>query len=174
MLGLALIVGAILGLSGVYQPSTLTDLVNRLGFVAEWLYFTLTTSSAYQATPGKLALGLKATDEEGRRIGLLRANVRYWSKLFSAFLLLIGFFDGSLHGPEAGAPRQDRRDAGDPGIPIGGSWTGGPQARSGGWRSGSTTSRKAYFTTAGRSKWRGPTRRRSLRGASRSRQFRVS
>lgn len=89
--GLALIVGGILGLSGTYQTVPVTDLANRLGFVVEWLYFTLMTNGANQATYGKMAVGIKVTDESGRRIGLGRANARYWSKILSALLLVIGF-----------------------------------------------------------------------------------
>lgn len=89
--GLALIVGGILGLSGAYQTVPFSDLANRLGLIAEWLYYTLMTSGPNQATYGKMAVGIKVTDESGRRIGLGRANARFWSKLLSTLLLFIGF-----------------------------------------------------------------------------------
>jgi len=89
--GLALIVGGVLGLSGMYQSVPVSDLANRWGFVVEWLYFTLMTSGPNQATYGKMAVGIKVTDQAGRRIGLGRANVRFWSKILSALLLFLGF-----------------------------------------------------------------------------------
>jgi uncharacterized RDD family membrane protein YckC len=58
-----------------------------------WSYFTVLESSKAQATWGKRLLGLRVTDPEGQRIGFLRANIRYWSKLpffffFFAFLIV--------------------------------------------------------------------------------------
>ncbi|MGH8184093.1 MAG: RDD family protein [Rhodanobacteraceae bacterium] len=60
-------------------------------FVIAWLYFALCEASAWQATPGKLALGLKVTDECGRRIGFGRASGRYFGKLLSGLILDIGY-----------------------------------------------------------------------------------
>jgi uncharacterized RDD family membrane protein YckC len=48
-------------------------------------------SSPYQATFGKALLGLKVTDEKGRRISFARATIRYWSKVHSARLHIAGF-----------------------------------------------------------------------------------
>jgi uncharacterized RDD family membrane protein YckC len=62
-----------------------------LGLVASWLYFALMESSPRQATVGKLALGLAVTDENGRRIGFGRATGRYFAKIISSIILLIGF-----------------------------------------------------------------------------------
>ena len=62
-----------------------------LGLVLNWLYFTLFESSSKQATPGKMALGIVVTDLNGERISFGRANVRYWSKIVSALILLIGY-----------------------------------------------------------------------------------
>jgi uncharacterized RDD family membrane protein YckC len=56
-----------------------------------WLYFAWCESSAWQATPGKLAMGLRVTDLNGRRISFPRALGRYAAKLLSAMTLLIGF-----------------------------------------------------------------------------------
>lgn len=61
------------------------------GIVVLWLYFALCESSALQATPGKLALGLQVTDEYGQRIGFGRATGRYFGKYISALILGIGF-----------------------------------------------------------------------------------
>ncbi|SEJ26817.1 RDD family protein [Frateuria terrea] len=56
-----------------------------------WLYFAICESSAWQATVGKLAMGIRVTDLEGRRIGFWRALGRYAAKILSWFILAIGF-----------------------------------------------------------------------------------
>lgn len=62
-----------------------------IGIVIMWLYFALCESSGWQATPGKLALGLQVTDVFGQRIGFGRATGRYFGKYVSALILGIGF-----------------------------------------------------------------------------------
>ncbi|NWO06793.1 MAG: RDD family protein [Alteromonadaceae bacterium] len=62
-----------------------------LGILIQWLYFTVSESSSWQATLGKKMFGLKVTDMTGKRIGFGKANARYWSKIISAIILLIGF-----------------------------------------------------------------------------------
>jgi uncharacterized RDD family membrane protein YckC len=61
------------------------------GIVVTWLYFALCEASSWQATPGKLALGLQVTDEYGNRIGFGRASGRFFGKFISALILCIGF-----------------------------------------------------------------------------------
>lgn len=61
------------------------------GIVILWLYFALCESSGWQATPGKLALGLQVTDECGQRIGFGRATGRNFGKYVSMLILGIGF-----------------------------------------------------------------------------------
>jgi uncharacterized RDD family membrane protein YckC len=56
-----------------------------------WLYSALLESSSYQATLGKMALGLKVTDLEGRRISFARATGRHFAKILSGMLLCVGF-----------------------------------------------------------------------------------
>ena len=56
-----------------------------------WLYYALCECSAWQATPGKLALGLRVTDEYGRRIGFGRATGRFFGKFLSGAILDIGY-----------------------------------------------------------------------------------
>ncbi len=55
------------------------------------LYFTLCESSAWQGTLGKLALGIRVTDRQGKRISFPRALGRYFAKFLSAIILGIGF-----------------------------------------------------------------------------------
>jgi len=63
-----------------------------LGTLIQWLWFTIAESSKWQATIGKKLVGLKVTDENGKRISFGKANGRYWSKIISTLILFIGFF----------------------------------------------------------------------------------
>ncbi|WP_394707022.1 RDD family protein [uncultured Erythrobacter sp.] len=65
-----------------------SDLV---GLVAGIIYFVGFESSSYQATPGKMALGLIVTDLNGGRISPGKAVGRYFAKILSSLILLIGF-----------------------------------------------------------------------------------
>lgn len=62
-----------------------------IGLVIGIAYFVGFESSSYQATPGKMALGLIVTDSDGRRISPMRAVGRYFAKILSAMILLIGY-----------------------------------------------------------------------------------
>ncbi len=64
---------------------------NVLGWIVSWLYFTISESSRWQATPGKKLLGLRVTDLNGGRIGFGKANGRYWAQILSVITLLIGY-----------------------------------------------------------------------------------
>ncbi|HEX7754947.1 MAG TPA: RDD family protein [Niabella sp.] len=64
---------------------------NTIPFVIQWLYFAFMESSPRQATLGKMALGLKVTSMDGRRITFLNATGRYFAKIISALILLIGY-----------------------------------------------------------------------------------
>lgn len=54
-------------------------------------YFVVMESSTYQATPGKMAVGIKVGDENGEQISFLNALGRYFAKFISAIVLCIGF-----------------------------------------------------------------------------------
>ena len=56
-----------------------------------WMYFAVSESSAWQATIGKLALGIRVTDLDGARISFPRALGRYPAKYLSAVIFGIGF-----------------------------------------------------------------------------------
>lgn len=58
---------------------------------AGWLYEAGLESSKYQATLGKMALGMKVTDLNGYRISFARATGRHFAKILSAIILFIGF-----------------------------------------------------------------------------------
>lgn len=60
-------------------------------FCFAWLYFASLESSKWQATIGKRVLGLKVVDLKGKRVSFWRATARYFSKLLSRLILMIGF-----------------------------------------------------------------------------------
>ncbi|MCL2310674.1 MAG: RDD family protein [Proteobacteria bacterium] len=62
-----------------------------LSIVLSLLYFTLCESSRWQATIGKLVIGLKVTDTSGNRLSFLRALGRYAAHFVTNLTLLIGY-----------------------------------------------------------------------------------
>ena len=56
-----------------------------------WIYCVAFESSSRQATPGKMALGIKVTDLNGRRIGFGKATGRSLGKIVSGVIFYIGF-----------------------------------------------------------------------------------
>lgn len=59
--------------------------------IPNWLYYALLESSAKQGTLGKIVLGMKVVDYNNQRISFTRATGRYFSKIISAIILMIGF-----------------------------------------------------------------------------------
>jgi uncharacterized RDD family membrane protein YckC len=78
-------------LSGDGRSSGIDAVVNLVSFLGGWLYSALMESSRKQATLGKMALSISVTDLDGRRISFGRATGRYFAKILSAIILLIGF-----------------------------------------------------------------------------------
>lgn len=68
-----------------------TWVYSTLTTVITWLYFATLESSAWQATIGKLALGVRVTDLKGARISFARGLGRYAAKFVSYIILLVGF-----------------------------------------------------------------------------------
>jgi len=92
------LLGVVVGILGAAAkaPPVGTQLVGALaGFLVgtgiSWLYCAYLESSSRQATVGKMALSLRVTDLEGRRISFGRATGRHFSKYVSALTLLIGY-----------------------------------------------------------------------------------
>ena len=54
-------------------------------------YFAGMESSKNMATLGKMALDLRVVDENGNQLSFLRATGRYFAKILSGLLLLIGY-----------------------------------------------------------------------------------
>lgn len=92
---------AILGVSPTSSSTQVTNLLNTnlseylgvyfITIVITLLYFALMESSKYQATLGKMVLGIKVTDLNGDKISLGRAIGRYLGKIISGFIFCIGF-----------------------------------------------------------------------------------
>jgi uncharacterized RDD family membrane protein YckC len=90
--------GMIFGIGAVSTGTDLSDpagggniMLQLISIVIGVAYFAGMESSSWQATVGKKALGLVVTDLNGQRLGLGRAIGRYFGKILSALILLIGF-----------------------------------------------------------------------------------
>jgi uncharacterized RDD family membrane protein YckC len=88
--------GLRLGIFGGKQLGAVFALKFMGGTLIHWLYWAGMESSGYQATLGKVALGLKVTDLQGEPISFGRATGRYFGKFISALLLGIGFLMAGL------------------------------------------------------------------------------
>ncbi len=56
-----------------------------------WLYYALMESSKLRGTLGKMALNIRVTDMDGGQISFGRATGRYFGKILSSFIFLIGY-----------------------------------------------------------------------------------
>ncbi len=79
------------GLSMVLDLGVAAVANTLIGLVGTWLYYALMEASENQGTLGKMALGIKVTDVEGKRIGFGRATGRHFAKFVSNLTLGIGF-----------------------------------------------------------------------------------
>jgi len=89
--GIGFVWGLIYAGNGGTDPDEVKTLGFILGTILNWLYFCVMESSTLQATVGKIALGIKVTGLDGKKIGFGKANGRYFGKFISALLLGIGF-----------------------------------------------------------------------------------
>ena len=94
----AFVIGLVMGVFLLFLfPDLLANpdsdaIFGLVGFLGGLAYFGIMESSSKQATLGKMALGLKVTDLDGQRIGLVKAINRNLGKIISYVLLGIGFF----------------------------------------------------------------------------------
>ena len=91
---LGIVTGIIAFIIGMATGADSAAVSNITGFVNLLLgipYFIMMESGPRQATLGKMALGVKVTDMEGGRISAGKAAARYFSKILSAIILLIGY-----------------------------------------------------------------------------------
>jgi uncharacterized RDD family membrane protein YckC len=63
-----------------------------LFLMGNWVYFSLSESSRWQATVGKKVLGLMVVDLQGHRLSFARASGRFFAKILSSMTFLVGFF----------------------------------------------------------------------------------
>lgn len=91
----AFVAGALGLFSGGSAPSVTAGLIGVLAYlgwpIVSGLYYVAMESSSTQATLGKMAIGIKVTDAEGRRIGGLRALGRWASHLLCYLTIYIGY-----------------------------------------------------------------------------------
>jgi uncharacterized RDD family membrane protein YckC len=73
------------------NASAVTFALVLIMFVLTWLYYAGLESSPWQGTIGKRLLRLVVTDMRGQRIGFGRATGRYFGKILSALILLVGY-----------------------------------------------------------------------------------
>lgn len=60
------------------------------------LYYSFMESSKTQATLGKMALGLKVTDENGQNLSFVKCVIRQLGKYVSSIILMIGYIMAGL------------------------------------------------------------------------------
>lgn len=79
----------IIGMIGVFV-SVMSTAMTTL-FVILTLYYSLMESSKYQATVGKMMLGLKVTDMNGEKLDFVKALLRQFGKIVSRIIFMIGY-----------------------------------------------------------------------------------
>lgn len=67
-----------------------------LSVLLPWLYWAGCESSSRQGTLGKVAMGMRVTDLDGKRLGFSRATLRFFGKYVSGFFLGLGFLMAAL------------------------------------------------------------------------------
>jgi uncharacterized RDD family membrane protein YckC len=91
------VLSTILSMGDNFDPAILFGIIANAIWVAvitgilQWLYYALFESSAMQATPGKMALGIIVTDMDHQQISFMRASGRFFGKIISGLILCIGY-----------------------------------------------------------------------------------
>ena len=101
-----LVIGFVFGMAmvagGTKDPAILNGMGNILGIILCWIYFAAMESAPSKGTPGKMALGIKVTDLDWKKIGFGKATGRHFGKILSGIILGIGFimvaFTQKKHG----------------------------------------------------------------------------
>jgi uncharacterized RDD family membrane protein YckC len=65
--------------------------ISAVYLLVTWMYYALLQSSARQATIGKMALNLVVVDINGGRLTFARASLRFFSKIISSAIFMIGY-----------------------------------------------------------------------------------
>jgi uncharacterized RDD family membrane protein YckC len=89
-------------LNGAVTGSVTERPGDGIGYVTSilvwWIYYASFESSAWQATLGKRALGIKVVDLQGGRVSFARATGRHFSKFVSGLILMIGYLMAGFTG----------------------------------------------------------------------------
>ncbi|WP_139492188.1 RDD family protein [Brevibacillus dissolubilis] len=85
-----LLVGIVAAVGGL-PPEFAAMLSNLISAVVSAVYFAAFEASEKQGTLGKQALGIKVTDLNGNQISTGQAVGRYFSKILSGLILMIGY-----------------------------------------------------------------------------------
>ena len=76
-----------MGLESAWSDNT----DRAIGFVIGWFYFAGMEASRFQATLGKLGIGIIVVDSEGGKVSFKMASWRYVAKLISWVVFFLGF-----------------------------------------------------------------------------------
>ncbi|HYH10914.1 MAG TPA: RDD family protein [Thermomicrobiales bacterium] len=87
-----LIDGILLGIVGGILTSQMDETAaGAFSTLIGWLYYAGMESSSRQATIGKSLMGIYVVGLDGERISFLRATGRYFAKILSALIFMIGY-----------------------------------------------------------------------------------
>ncbi len=88
----------VLGAAGASDETMVVSisLIQPLAMVVMWIYEAVMHSSSKQATLGKMALGIRVADLEGKRISFGRATGRHFGKYLSGFIMNVGYFMAAI------------------------------------------------------------------------------
>ncbi len=81
------------GIAGIIGAVIMWTIIS---IIAGWLYYALMEASKTQGTLGKMALGLKVTDMDGNKVSFGRATGRYFGKIISGLIFMIGYILAGL------------------------------------------------------------------------------
>ncbi len=99
--GLIMVVFIPLSILSVVSENLAMAIGIPLYFGVPWLYYALMESSKTQGTLGKMALGIKVTDINGKTVSFWRATGRHFGKIVSS-LILIGYIMIAFTGKKQG------------------------------------------------------------------------
>lgn len=85
------IVGFVLGATSRPEDPAQAPLLALAYIFMIYLYYGLFESSFYQATLGKMLVGLRVVDDKGGRISFGRASARFFSKFLSGMIFNVGY-----------------------------------------------------------------------------------
>jgi uncharacterized RDD family membrane protein YckC len=88
---IGVVIGILIAILGAIADDAGVVIGYLIAIVGSFAYFAWFESSEYQATVGKIALGIQVTDLEGNRVSFGKALGRTLAKILSSIILYIGF-----------------------------------------------------------------------------------